>query len=69
MVAHAASVWPGCNCGGVTERSNLLLRFPRGAAPDQRAALVAALTLVEFAHFEWRRGGEHDAGGGMDRGL
>ena len=55
VVGHVANVFPGCNCGGVTERSNLVLRFPPNATPKQRAALVASTFLVEFAHFEMRR--------------
>ena len=55
VVGHVANVWPGCNCGGLTERSNLVLRFPPNATPKQRAALVASTFLVEFAHFELRR--------------
>ena len=65
IVSHAANVWPGCNCGGITERSNLLLRFPADATPQQRAALVAALMLVEFAHFEWKKGDNNGGGGGV----
>ena len=55
VVGHAAAVWPGCNCGGLTERSNLVLRFPPNATPKQRAALGASTFLVEFYHFELRR--------------
>jgi hypothetical protein len=55
VVGHAAAVWPGCNCGGLTERSNLVLRFPPNATPKQRAALVASTFLVEFYHFELKR--------------
>ena len=55
VVGHVANVFPGCNCGGLTERSNLVLRFPPNASPKQRAALVASTFLVEFAHFELRR--------------
>jgi hypothetical protein len=55
VVGHAANVWPGCTCAGLTERSNLVLRFPPNATPKQRAALVASTFLVEFYHFEMRR--------------
>lgn len=67
IVSHMSNVWPGCNCGGITERSNLLLRFPRDATPQQRASLVAALMLVEFAHFEWKKG-DNNGGGGLAGG-
>ena len=63
VVARAANVWPGCNCAGATDRSNIILRFPRDADPKRRAALVAATMLVEFAHFEWRKG--DNEGGGL----
>ena len=62
VVARAANVWPGCNCAGATDRSNIILRFPRDADPKRRAALVAAAMLVEFAHFEWRKG-DNESGG------
>lgn len=65
VVAYAANVWPGCNCSGITERSNLLLRFPAGSTPQQRASLVAALMLVEFAHFEWKKGDEERGAASM----
>jgi len=64
VVSVMSSVWPGCNCGGLTERSNLVLRFPADANPKQRASLVAALMLIEFAHFEWRRQENNGGGGG-----
>ena len=63
VVARAANVWPGCNCAVATDRSNIILRFPRDADPKRRAALVAASMLVEFAHFEWRKG--DNEGGGL----
>lgn len=62
VVARSANVWPGCNCAGATDRSNIVLRFPRDADPKRRAALVAATMLVEFAHFEWRKDGGEGAG-------
>ena len=64
IVGGAANVWPGCNCGGLTERSNLVIRFPLGSTPKQRAALVASVFLVEFAHFEAKRQGNNGGGGG-----
>ena len=55
-------VWPGCNCGGLTERSNLIAAFPEGASTDERAALIAGLMLVEYTVMEKKR--QQDGGGG-----
>tara|TARA_B000000441_G_C21348621_1_gene126657 strand:- start:12 stop:443 length:432 start_codon:yes stop_codon:yes gene_type:complete len=57
--ATAANVWPGWTCAGITDRSNILIRFPPDATPRQRAALLATMMLVEFSHFEWKKG-EHE---------
>ena len=62
VVARSANVWPGCNCAGATERSNIVLRFPKNATDRERASLVAATVLVEFAHFEWKKN-DNEAGG------
>mmetsp|Transcript_55884 Transcript_55884/g.98674 ORF Transcript_55884/g.98674 Transcript_55884/m.98674 type:complete len:80 (+) Transcript_55884:1-240(+) len=48
-------VWPGCNCGGLTDLSNFIVQFPQGSTPDQRAALLGAMFLVEFTVNEARR--------------
>lgn len=64
VVAVMSSVFPGCNCGGLTERSNIILRFPSDSTPKQRASLVAAMMLIEFAHFEWKRNDNNGGGGG-----
>lgn len=63
VIGVMSSIFPGCNCGGLTERSNLILRFPAEATPKQRASLVAALMLIEFAHFEWKRQENKNSGG------
>jgi hypothetical protein len=62
VVARSANVWPGCNCAGATERSNIVLRFPKNATDRERASLVAATVLVEFAHFEWKKGDNQEGG-------
>ena len=62
VVARATNAWPGWNCAGATDRSNVVLRFPRDASARERASLVAAMTLVEFAHFEWKKN-DNEAGG------
>ena len=62
VVARATNAWPGWNCAGATDRSNVVLRFPKDASARERASLVAAVTLVEFAHFEWKKN-DNEAGG------
>ena len=62
VVARSANVWPGCNCAGATERSNIVLRFPKNATDRERASLVAVTVLVEFAHFEWKKGDNQEGG-------
>ena len=64
VVGLTANVWPGCNFMGLTDRSNLVVRFPPGSTPKQRAALIASLFLVEFAHFEAKRQDNNGGGGG-----
>eukprot|EP00854_Cymbomonas_tetramitiformis_P025811 gene25811-31582_t len=55
VLARSASVWPGCNCGGLTDRSNLVVRFPPDASLEQRSSVIAAMWLAEFAIFEASR--------------
>lgn len=57
-------VWPGCNCGGLTDRSNIVANFASSATPDERAALVAGLMLVEYTVMEKRRQQDNNGGGG-----
>ena len=57
--AYAGNVWPGWTCAGITDRSNILIRFPPDSTPKQRASLLATMMLVEFSHFEWKKG-EHE---------
>jgi len=52
------SRWPGCSCAGLTDRSHFVLRFAPGSHPKQRAGLVAAMVLIEFAVFELIRSQE-----------
>lgn len=54
LVSTTSWVWPGCNCGGLTESTNAMIRFPRSATPQQRAAVVGAMMLVEYAVIEFR---------------
>ena len=43
-------VWPGCNCGGLTDLSNFAIQFPPGSTADQRA------TLAQVEAHEWLHG-------------
>ena len=54
-VTSSTFVWPGCNCGGLLDMSNLLVKFPSDASEDERAALVAGLMLVEYTVMELKR--------------
>jgi len=60
----SAFVWPGCNCGGLTDLSNFTVQFPEGATADQRASLLGAMFLVEFTVNEFRRQNNNNNGGG-----
>lgn len=51
----SAFVWPGCNCGGLTDLSNFTVVFPQGSTPDQRASLLGAMFLIEFTVNEFKR--------------
>lgn len=53
-VNSSTFVWPGCSCIGLTDRSNLLLQFPREADTTQRAALVGGMLLVEHTTMDVR---------------
>jgi len=55
VVSSSQWVWPGCNCGGLTDRSNIVARFPEDATAQQRAAIMGGLFLIEFAVMEWKR--------------
>lgn len=54
LVAVSSWVFPGCNCGGLTEVTNALIRFPANAPPTHRAALLGAMMLVEYTVIEFR---------------
>jgi len=51
----SAFLWPGCNLGGGTDRSQILVHMPPGATAKHRAALLAAMLLVEYTAVENRR--------------
>ena len=54
-ISTSAFVWPGCNCGGLTDLSNFMVVFPPDSTPDQRASLLGAMFLIEFTVNELRR--------------
>ena len=54
-VTSSTFVWPGWNCAGMLDMTNLLITFPRDATDDERAALIAGLMLVEYTVMERRR--------------
>jgi hypothetical protein len=51
-VGMSAFLWPGCNFGGDTDRSQLVVRMPPKATPTHRAALLAAMLLIEYTAVE-----------------
>ena len=56
LVGAATWVWPGCACGnGVTDRSNIVIRFPRGSTAEHRLALIGGVLLVEYTSMELKR--------------
>jgi len=55
VVTVAESIFPGCNLKGCTGNTNYNMRFPESADVKQRAALLAAYFLIEFAVFEWKQ--------------
>lgn len=54
LISTSSWVFPGCNCAGLTEVTNSVLRFPKNATPQQRAALLGGMLLVEYAVIEFR---------------
>jgi len=63
-VGQSSWVWPGCNCGGLTDRSNMATRFPAGSSDESRATLLAGLMLVEYAVHEYKQAQQKNNGGG-----
>lgn len=45
-------VYPGWSCGMLTDRSNLVVRFPPDATAAQRAGLFGGLMLIEYTTME-----------------
>jgi hypothetical protein len=48
-------VYPGMSCGRINDRSNLLVRFPKGLNGAGRAGLFGGLMLVEYTAMEMIR--------------
>ena len=54
-INSSSFVWPGWNCAGLTDRSNIAVSFPDGASANDRASLVAGMMLIEYAVMELKR--------------
>ena len=54
-VNSSTFVWPGCNCGGMLDMTNLFIQFPQGSTDESRAALLAGMMLVEYTVQELKR--------------
>jgi len=57
-------VWPGCNCGGLTELTNMMIKFPEDAPPEKRAGILAGMMLIEYAVQEKKRQDNKNNNGG-----
>eukprot|EP00854_Cymbomonas_tetramitiformis_P028055 gene28055-34703_t len=51
-IAQFQNVFPGFLRGCVADADNLLLEFPAGSTPTQKALLLGALFLIDFMYFE-----------------
>jgi len=57
-------VFPGCNCGGLQDMTNMIIEFPDSASADERSSLVVGMFLIEFTVMELRRQNNNNGGGG-----
>lgn len=62
--APSTFIWPGCNCGGLTDLTNMVVVFPDNASADERSAIIAGMMLIEYSVMELRRQNQKDNGGG-----
>jgi len=62
-------VWPGCNCGGLTDLTNMMIKYPEDATPEKRAALLAGMLLIEYAVNEKKRQDNKNNNGGGGGGA
>jgi len=68
-VNTSAFVWPGCNCGGLTDLSNMAIVFPPGSSAEQRASLLGGFMLIEFTAMEFARQQNNDNNNGCSGGA
>ena len=64
MLPPQTFVWPGCNCGGLNDLTNMVVSFPDNMTADDRTALLLGMMLIEFTVMEYRRQQQKDNGGG-----
>jgi len=64
LESPSAFVWPGCNCGGLTDRSNFVVNFPDDATPEKRAGIIAGMMLIEYAVNEKKQQDNKNNNGG-----
>lgn len=69
LMPASTFVWPGCNCGGLTDLSNMVIQFPEGSSPDERTAILAGMMLIEFTVMEQRRQNNNNNNGGGGGGA
>lgn len=62
--ASSAFVFPGCNCGGLTDKSNFIIKFPQDAPPEKRLGLLAGMFLIEYAVNEKKQQDQKNNNGG-----
>ena len=64
LESPSAFVWPGCNCGGLTDRSNFVVNFPDDATPEKRLGIIAGMMLIEYAVNEKKQQDNKNNNGG-----
>lgn len=64
LLPPSTFVWPGCNCGGLQDMSNMVVQFPEGASADERTAILTGMMLIEFTVMEARRQNNNNGGAG-----
>ena len=65
-------VWPGCNCGGLSDLSNFAVAFPAEANAEQRATLLGGLkggVALGYTHGVVKAAGGGRATGGRQTGY
>ena len=62
--ASSAFVFPGCNCAGLTDRSNFVVNFPADAPVEKRMGLLAGMMLIEYAVNEKKQQDQKNNSGG-----